>query len=532
LGFDPVLLPLAASGRSDAASGRAGAASGGGASGPHALTLQQSSLKSLFTVVKHAAGSHARNKAAMQPRQAIQQHVGGPMLPLLAAAQAVNPAAPTPPAAPLHAAAAACSWEDGGSVVMAQDAGARDCSNWAASGRLQGPQCEAGLVMAAPAPAESAGLGFSLAGAEDSMDAGYASDDSNCCPSVGMGAPVPKRMRAAADAAAADWPTASKEVYGAVSAGTVVAWPVSGRAKQRWHGSTASAKLTGGTSCLTAALRAQAAPSSILLAPSESAGGSGDAEDEGCNDEAETRGPMLTPAPAVRCLLNMHSSIQTAVAVAPAPPLAPSTRLRPASAGGPSAASGGPSRVTRAAASSGGGSTFLSHRWALPQAQGAASAPGRQNPSGRRSSGACFRPPSAVRSTAAAPLASVLLSRAGSASQQVSSSAAGDDDCSDDALSCMRRADEAPATTPAQQQVAPTAIATGRAGPPELQATVEPESHSAQPPPLVLDDPLEGVPWSGPPEERPEYYQSRYEQLLYGLDYVPPPPRGAHEDEE
>ena len=50
--------------------------------------------------------------------------------------------------------------------------------------------------------------------------------------------------------------------------------------------------------------------------------------------------------------------------------------------------------------------------------------------------------------------------------------------------------------------------------------------------PLVLDDPLEGVPWAGPARERPDYYQSRYEQLLHALDYSAPPPRAAHEDEE
>lgn len=48
----------------------------------------------------------------------------------------------------------------------------------------------------------------------------------------------------------------------------------------------------------------------------------------------------------------------------------------------------------------------------------------------------------------------------------------------------------------------------------------------------LLDDPLEGVPWSGPVEERPYYYQSRYEQLLYGINLVPAPMRASYEDEE
>ena len=39
-------------------------------------------------------------------------------------------------------------------------------------------------------------------------------------------------------------------------------------------------------------------------------------------------------------------------------------------------------------------------------------------------------------------------------------------------------------------------------------------------------------PEAPPPEERPPYYQSAFEQALYVWDYVAPPPRAPHEDEE
>jgi hypothetical protein len=461
--------------------GRGGAAAGSGGTGA-APALQQASLKSHFRVVKHASSGAAHAKAALPQ--------------------------PLP---------AASSWDNGGSAATAVLGRG---SSWAAARPLHG-------VHAPAQPRDGAvddlvSMGRLTGGAADSTGAGYASDDSDCCPSIcmPMPAPAPKRMRGAAVwAATSAGGAASSGASGAASARGGPAWrmaPVSGARPMRRAGSMASASVLDDGSCQTAA--AHDAPAPSLLAPSASAGALEGGGDAGYDDEAETMGPMGAPRPAGE----HHRPLSLAPAPTPAAEPARShaaagASMRPGSAAVARTASAGASKVTRAGAS-GGASSFQSQLWALPQAAPAAARPGSAHHGSGRRARAPARPHSAARSAAAAPVLSLLLARGGGASQQVSSIAPADDEWSDDALSCMRRADEG-AGAAGLQQWAPAA-------PPACRDP----SAAARPP--LLDDPLEGVPWAGPPQERPDYYQSRYEQALYGLNYAPPPPRAAGEEEE
>lgn len=334
-------------------------------------------------------------------------------------------------------------------------------------------------------------------------DPGCASDASDGCPSVCQ-VPAPKRPRAAQ----------------ARSASVVAAH---GR---RASITSASLVTLGGDSCATGLA---ALGGSVLLAPSVSLAEGGD-DDEG--DEAatalppaaDTGAPLLALGPsAAPALLSGRGASMQAVQRARHAPRMP---------------------TGAAAAWTGGGAPPTGRRMhsastaALPPGAAASGARrrsisiGTAGPARSARSGAAPASAAAAASSGAAPSFSFCTPAA--------AAAAGDDDCSDDALSSMRRACDdgagaaatAPRPTPQPAAAATAAPAAAPSGIDVARAVSGRSARGPPPPALVLDDPLEGVPWSGPPGERPEYYQSTYEQLLYALNYAPQPPRTGFEDEE
>lgn len=550
---------------SDSGPGDAGAAHAAPASAVAAASLHQTQLKDHFKVVKRVPTSSLNAKSALRRPGQLS------MPPVPACSPGALPAAPsvTPISRGLgfsmsdHATDSATTyglhgpWGSSG----AGGTGAAGMAAW-------GPQAPAALT-----------LGM---GAEDSEECGAsmggeAADDSDGCPSVCQ-IRGSKRPRRGAQASAA--PTASLSeaaITGAVCAG-------GGRASSRRaassHGAAtrppapAPAPTAGGrgrrASVASACLGAAACLQPPALEPNPSAAtATGTAAACGDDDlDDEVAGSLFRPKPLQGLdplpLGPMRAGpMPAATAAAPAMPCAPWAPWASGGAPRAQAARPAPSQAcsdatdVRGAAS---GPMLAADRWgdAMP-------APfSRGGAAQRRARAASARGPAAsTRSGASGAFAPPPLP--GGFSLQISSATV-DDDCSDDAVSTMRGpdaagADAAPPLLVSRASAAAGSLSAGArssqpplsmhpaaapallAGPPAAGPPAGPAGTSAAPgtavgappaarAPLLLDDPLEGVPWAGPAEERPDFYQSRYEQLLHGINLVPLPMRAPHDDEE
>lgn len=536
---------------------RSSAAAPGAAVSP---PYRQTSLKRHFKVVKHVPTSQAQPKSApRRPHSGISiSSAGGTtssapgMSTGAASGSAATCVALRHPGAPAWDTAA---WD--GSVVDAAQ-----CTPWSARGpapvmlpsvSMDGSFCSFGPE-ASPGPQQQGSSG-------DVAEGGGAEGgaDSDECPSVCQSWHAPKRARGGSACGAIG---CGVQLH-AAAAGDV---PVGGglsfaqlpRAQR--EDSMGAGGTMGGCSALTAKPLGTPRIGVLRLAqvpPNSQEGGN---EACGVDDDAATASLDATEGLLPR---NGAASGRGGGACSRRPPVTPhSAWARPGGAGtGPKHAAGGQAKsgahivqCRSAGQALQAGSLFAAPLQHLPRPGGAAVL--------------------ARNGRGAGPAPASVLSLPG-ASQQVSSTGGVGDECSDDALSSMRRAGEgvvalhafsslggherregagrgSSAWLPlAEDDILAALQAGGKAAEPGAHARAgggstppfgalsagpalipSPELCSAGAPALVLDDPLEGVPWGGPASARPPYYQSRYEQLLHALDYRPPARRAPHEPEE